>query len=149
MYTRKFEKSDIDDCVNNFIQSFNSPPWNEGWSRERAYEYINDVFDTPKFVGFILSDNGQDVAYALCIEKYWWNKDDRCKLYMELFFTKPDCRQKGYGTELLEHIEKYAQDNRLRSVMLFTQKDKPAYDFYVKNGFTVVDNLPNMYKPID
>jgi GNAT superfamily N-acetyltransferase len=39
---------------------------------------------------------------------------------LELFFTKPSYQQKGYGIMLLEHIEKYAQDNGLRSIMLLT-----------------------------
>ena len=149
MNIKIFEQNDIDNCISDFIQSFNSPPWNEEWSRKRANEYINDIFNTPKFIGFILTNGNENVAYALCFTKYWWNKDDRCKLYVELFFTKPNYRKKGYGTMLLEHIEKYAKDNELRSIMLFTQKDKPAYRFYTKNDFFVIDNLPNIYKPMD
>jgi len=32
-------------------------------------------------------------------------------------------------------MEEYAMDNELRSVMLFTHKDKFSYDFWDKNGF--------------
>ena len=149
MNIRPFELNDVNDCIDDFIQSFNSPPWNEKWSRKRAHEYVNDVLNTPKFIGFILSNGNENVAYALCFKKYWWNKNDRCKLYVELFFTKPAYQQSGYGTMLLEHMEEYAKENELRSIMLFTQKDKPAYHFYAKNDFCIIDNLPNMYKPID
>lgn len=149
MVIRVFEQNDIDDCVIDFIQSFNSPPWNEGWSKKRANDFINDIFSTPKFIGFILSDGDKNISYALCFTEYWWNKDDRCNLYVELFFTNSNYQQKGYGTMLLEHIEKYAQDNGLRGIMLFTKKDKPAYSFYAKSGFVELNNLPNIYKPID
>ena len=131
------------------MQSFNSPPWNEEWSKERAYEYISDVFNTPRFIGFILADGDENIAYALCHKRYWWSKDDLYKINMELFFTKPAYQQKGYGAVLLAHLEKYAQDNELGSIMLYTKKDKPSYQFYNKNGFVVIDNLPNMFKRID
>ena len=148
MNIRAFELNDINDCISDFIQSFNSPPWNEEWSEKRAGEYINDVFSSPKFVGFILSDGNENVAYALCFKRYWWNKNDHYKLYIELFFTKPACQQKGYGDMLLKHIERYAQENGIGYIMLFTKKDKPSYRFYDKNDFVVIDNLPNMYKRI-
>ena len=149
MNIRAFEQTDINNCISDFIQSFNSPPWNEEWSRERACEYINDVFKSPKFIGFILFSGDENIAYALCLKRYWWNKDDRYKLCVELFFTKPAYQQRGYGTILLEHIEKYAKDNRLKSIMLYTRKDKPAYHFYEKNDFVVIENLPNIFKKID
>jgi len=149
MNIRAFELHDVNDCVSDFIQSFNSPPWNEKWSWERANEYINDVFNTPKFIGFVLFNDNENIAYALCFKKYWWNKDDRYKLHIELFFTKPAYQQKGYGNALLNHIENYAKDNGLGSIMLFTKKDKPSYRFYDRNGFVVIDNLPNMYKQMN
>jgi len=118
------------------------------WSNNRACECINDIFNSPKFVGFILHDKNENIAYALCRKKYWWNTDDRYKLCMELFFTKPAYQQKGYGTELLKHLEGYAKNNDLRSIMLDTQKDKPSYHFYEKNGFVTLENLPTMFKKI-
>ena len=145
---RHMQASDINDCVEDFILSFNSPPWNENWSKERAAEYVNDVFNSPKFVGFIMNNNDENIAYALCFRRYWWNEDDQYKLCMELFFTKPEYQEKGHGTTLFEHVEKYAKDNGLKSIMLYTKKDKPAFYFYEKNGFATISNLPNMFKNI-
>ena len=141
MNIRAFELTDINDCINDFILSFNSSPWNEDWSKERADEYIKDVFDSPKFIGFILYDGNENISYALCYKRYWWNKDDRYKLIMEFFFTKPSHQQKGYGSILLEYIERYAKENELGYIMLYTKKDKPAYCFYTKNGYTFVKCL--------
>ena len=53
---------------------------------------------------------------------------------MELSFTKPAHQQKGYGAILLEYIERYAKNNELGYIMLYTKKDKPACCFYTKNG---------------
>ncbi|MCL2575773.1 MAG: GNAT family N-acetyltransferase [Defluviitaleaceae bacterium] len=149
MNIREFEISDINDCINDFMQTFNNEPWNEKWSFERADEYINDVFNSPKVVGFVLCEDDKNVAYALCFKRYWWNSDDRYKLLLELFFIKPDYQRKGYGGVLLEHIEDYAKENGIRGIMLYTQKNKPCFDFYAKNGYVVMDNVPNVFKALN
>lgn len=143
---RKFLKEDIGVCVKDFIETFNAPPWNEHWKIERAEETIRDIFHSPKFVGFVLEENGEKIAYALCQQKYWYNSDDRRKLMIEIFFVKPNFQQRGYGEKLLGDIEKYTVKNNLRAIALFTKNDIPAFDFYRNNGFVVLENLPYMYK---
>ncbi len=148
MNIRVFESEDIEQCADDFVTAFNSPPWNEGWSTVRSKEYITDTFHHPKFIGFILTEDNQNLAYALCYKRYWWSASDKYQLYVELFFVCPDHQHKGYGSALMNHMAEYAKKQNMRSLALLTKKGFECYDFYHAKEFTDIESLVFMSKQI-
>lgn len=63
-------------------------------------------------------------------------------------FIHPDFQRKGYGSLLLDEIEKYVKENKLAGVTLSTNKYAPAPLFYRKNGFTDCEHVIFMAKEI-
>ena len=59
---------------------------------------------------------------------------------------KPECQGRGLGTEFLRMIEEYIHANGISCIFLQTERDMPAYDFYRKNGFDLLDGHVSLTK---
>lgn len=57
-------------------------------------------------------------------------------------------RDKGYGSELLKHIEEYAKEKNVYCMYMHTYAgDYDVIAFYGKNGYVPVGMLPDVYGP--
>ena len=57
-----------------------------------------------------------------------------------------DRQKKGYGKEFFSLIEKDLKEKGLDTIFLMTDRDKPAYEFYKKNGFKEIPELTSFIK---
>jgi ribosomal protein S18 acetylase RimI-like enzyme len=59
--------------------------------------------------------------------------------YLELvtFGTLPAYQKQGFGREMLRFIRREAESKGYERIQLFTHRDTPAFDLYLKEGFTV------------
>ena len=67
-------------------------------------------------------------------------------LYVDLLWIDKDYRRKGYGSILMEFVEKIAIEQKCTIVYLET--DFRAKDFYIKNGYEIfgrLDDVPPGY----
>lgn len=95
-------------------------------------------------VNRIMKDlDGNIIAGANCILNYYWNT-----MYIDMLWVKEDWRKKGYGSELLNEIEKVGKEQGCNLVHLETM-DFQAKGFYLRNGYEVfgeLDNVPSGHK---
>ena len=145
MNIRKMSKSDIPPCSEIMCSVYNNELWQCRWTIGTAEEYLNDFFDMKKFIGFVLLENEQITGGIFAHEKVWWNNSE---VFIEEMFIHPDFQRKGYGSLLLDEIEKYVKENKLAGVTLSTNKYAPAPLFYRKNGFTDCEHVIFMAKEI-
>ena len=145
MNIRKMSKSDIPPCAEIMCSVYNNELWQCRWTIGTAEEYLNDFFDMKKFFGFVLLENEQITGGIFAHEKVWWNNSE---VFIEEMFIHPDFQRKGYGSLLLDEIEKYVKENKLAGVTLSTNKYAPAPLFYRKNGFTDCEHVIFMAKEI-
>ena len=59
---------------------------------------------------------------------------------------KPEGQGRGLGTEFLRMIEEYIHANGISCIFLQTERNMPAYDFYRKNGFDLLDGHVSLTK---
>lgn len=86
--------------------------------------------------------NGEVLAGINCI-LYCWN----C-LYVDVLWVKQEYRKEGYGSALLNEVEKIAKEKGCNLIHLDTF-DFQAKDFYLKHGyevFGVLDACPVGHK---
>jgi len=138
-----FSQDDLQSCVDLFIETYNCPPWYNQWTTTTARNYLTELVDSKRFVGFTLWNQGKLIGAAFCHEKTWWNSDE---LYIDEFFISTRFQRKGYGKTLLNSISEYAKQRHLASITLLTDNRKPAYNFYTKNGMLCINHLAFMYK---
>ena len=75
-----------------------------------------------------------------------WSDDGQLEGYIIELGIKPECQGRGLGTEFLRMIEEYIHANGISCIFLQTERDMPAYDFYRKNGFDLLDGHVSLTK---
>jgi aminoglycoside 6'-N-acetyltransferase I len=140
-----FIKSDIDKCAVLYMQAYNCPPWNYNFSHEKAVKYLTEYTDRNRFTGFVLRE-GDDIAGAMLgHSKTWWTND---LLYIDELFVAPESRGKGYGKQLLDHIENYSRGQGYEVITLMTNKHMPAFQFYNHVDYIQAEHFVFMFKPL-
>lgn len=117
--------------VNQGIVEYNSSK--VPFTQEPAFISVNRVIKGP---------DGEILA-GINSELYCWNV-----LYIDILWVKDEFRQNGYGSVLLNEIEKIAKEKGCRLIHLDTF-DFQAKDFYLKHGyeiFGVLEGCPAEHK---
>lgn len=145
MTIREMNFNDISTCADILCSVYNNELWMCRWDKETAVEYLNDFFESKKFVGYVAEDEGGIIAGIFAHEKVWWNNSE---VFVEEMFVNPDRQGKGIGTALLNKVEEYVKDNKLAGITLSTNKYAPAPKFYEKNGFGNCEHVIFMAKEL-
>ena len=51
--------------------------WQCRWTDDKAVEYLTDIFELKKFVGYVLEDGKEVVGGLFAHEKVWWNNSEK------------------------------------------------------------------------
>ncbi|MBU5590147.1 GNAT family N-acetyltransferase [Clostridium sp. MSJ-4] len=110
------------------------------------YNYSKVPFtQEPSFlpINRVIKNLEGDIIAGINSVLYCWN----C-LYIDVLWVKEDSRKDGYGSALLNEVEKIAKEKGCELVHLDTF-DFQAKDFYLKHGyevFGVLDDCPSEHK---
>lgn len=129
---KNFELSDLSACAEIMMSVYNNEQWQCRWSLESAESYLRDFTDCKKFLGYTLWIGGEIKGAIFCHEKIWWNNSE---VFIDEMFISPQLHRKGYGTEMINVIEKHIQDHNLAGFTLLTSRNTQAPDFYKKKRF--------------
>jgi GNAT superfamily N-acetyltransferase len=142
MKVQELTKGDIENCANLIMQAYNAPPWNFQWTILKASLYLNELFNSSRFVGFVIYEGEELVAAMFSHVKTWWIND---LLMIDELFVAPFKQGKGYGQALMNSAVEYSKSNNLGSITLITQKYMPAVSFYEKNEFLRAEQYVLMF----
>jgi len=140
---KEFSIFDFQKVCEVFMHTFNLPPWNDQFTIETARIYLQELLDNKRFIGFTSWENDSLTGFIFCHARYNWRGDT---MTIDLMGVSPDYQRKGYGAALMNAVEKYATENSIIGIDLFTSKSAPAFKFYEKLGFR--DGGVNMSKGI-
>ena len=129
---REIRRSDIPACADILCSVYNNDLWQNRWKQATAMEYLSDIFNMPKFLGYVIEEDGAILGGLLAREKVWWSGSE---VYVEELFVKRSHQGRGYGAMLIKRMEQYVQENSLAGITLSTNRYAPAADFYRRNGF--------------
>ena len=129
---REIRRSDIPACADILCSVYNNDLWQNCWKQATAMEYLSDIFNMPKFLGYVIEEDGAILGGLLAREKVWWSGSE---VYVEELFVKRSHQGRGYGAMLIKRMEQYVQENSLAGITLSTNRYAPAADFYRRNGF--------------
>ena len=91
----------------------------------------------PFLRGLLLLEGEKSVGYCYVTGYYAVEVGGRCLMIEELYFT-PDCRGKGYGTEVFRWLkEEYPDYPRFR--LEVTDANEKASSLYTRLGFRVLE----------
>lgn len=145
MTIRELKESDLDQCVEILLSSYNTMPWNYKWTKEKAYAYLKEYQEVKRFLGFVVLENDVIVSALFGHLKTWWTKD---QLYIDEVFVSNENKGKGYGKKIIQHCESYCTQNGIDIITLMTNEVMPAYLFHSKNDFVKVNQYVFMFKQL-
>jgi aminoglycoside 6'-N-acetyltransferase I len=140
-------EKDIEAAVVLFVDAFTNPPWNYDWmNMENAGRYIRDLYRTPGFLGFTHYDGDRLISVCLgCINDYFQNTQYEIKELAVAY----EAQRKGVGSRVLGMLEEYLGMHRgVEFVTLQTAWLSPAYDFYRRNNYLMMEENSFLIKKI-
>jgi len=140
---KPFSMKDLQKCCELYVRTFNGEPWYDHWTSETAHARLLEIAENKRFLGYTLWDNAELIGAIFCYLKTYHNGSE---IFVEEMWVSPYCQRKGYGMMLMDEVEKYARENAIASVTLFTGRDKPSFNFYEKCGYKHLEFLAYMHK---
>jgi aminoglycoside 6'-N-acetyltransferase I len=125
-------------CIRLFVDVFTNPPWNHEWvTEERAERYIKNLLSASGALSFLYCENGQPVGLCIgSLNDYFFAPQYK----IEEFIVDTKRQQKGIGSAMLAAVEAEMARRGVGYIFLQTSKTIPAYDFYSKRGYTVIED---------
>ena len=130
-----------------FLDVFTHEPWNDDWSDpEQLRAYIADL--TGQHYSLTLGFFDQDRLAALSMGhvKHWYTGTE---YVIEEFCVARTMQRKGIGAGFMKAIAAYLAERGIRQIFLQTEKDAPAYSFYLHNGFRELTGHVSFAKRIE
>ena len=131
----KYATENRDEAIELFMDVFTAEPFCYTWlTREGAARYFTDLANTPSALSFLYYDD-KGLFTGLCLGSL--NDYFLHKLYeIKEFAVRRGVQGKGEGRRMLEEIADCLKCEGVVAITLSTQREIPAYEFYLKNGFT-------------
>ena len=139
---RKFNSKDIDKCAKLFKKVFSGYPWYDEWvSIDQTRNYLRELIENPVFKGFVVYEGSDVVAVCLGRKRSLWMGKE---FFIDEFFVSNEKQGNGVGTKLMNYVKDSLIKENYTQLVLLTNKEIPAEEFYLKNGFYINENRISM-----
>ncbi len=137
MELRKLTIQNIEDIKAVILDAFTGEPWNDNWQDLNIFhQYILDLIDNKNSLSLGLYDDDRIVGVAIGRIKHWYTGQ---QYWIDDLGIISNCQRKGYGTAFVTLMEEYLRQCDIKEIVLMTEKNIPAFDFWVKNSFELKD----------
>ncbi|MGN1183123.1 MAG: GNAT family N-acetyltransferase [Faecalibacillus sp.] len=142
---KEMEMEDLDQLVVSYIETFNSKPWNDQWSKETAQKRLHQMLNTEDSYG--LCAYYKDFLCGAILggmEQYYNGK----MFNIKEFWVRNDLRGQGIGSLIFKEFEKRLKEKDIQEIYLMTIKEKYTMNFYNKQDMFFNDYMVFMQKMI-
>ena len=125
---------------------FNQPPWNDDWSdKAQLSSYIEDLTGNKNSVAFGFFRGEEMVGLSMGSIRHWYQGTE---YFIDEFCVRTDLQGQGIGTAFLNAVEDRVRAMGVVHIFLLTDRDVPAFAFYRKNGFTMLEKNTALKKTL-
>ena len=122
-----------------FIDTFTQAPWYDKFESTKQVEtFFENHLANNYFVGYVLYTGEAVIALSLGFKKPWING---MEYYIDQFCVGIPYQGQGIGSQFMQLIEADISRKSLGAIILNTEAGYPAEQFYLKNGFEVLNRL--------
>jgi len=115
------------------LETFSREPWNDDWSdKDQFHAYILDLIGNPNSLSLGLYENNELIGVSLGRIKHWYTGTE---YWIDDLAILPKTQGRGCGSKFIDLIEDYIKEQGVVGIVLFTEKDIPAYGLYIKKSF--------------
>jgi len=121
---------------------FAKPIWYEHYSPiigKKQVEYMLDKFQNEEAITSQIQEGYQYflVKHETRLMGYFsLQLQEKASLFISKFYLSKTARGKGLGKQMLSYIQQFAIDKNCKTIDLTVNKNNPAYQIYLKLGFT-------------
>lgn len=132
MEIKKLTIADTENIKTVILDAFSRAPWNDDWSDKKQFHlYILDLIGNPNSLSLGLYENNKLIGVSLGRIKHWYNGNE---YWIDDLSILPQFQGRGYGSAFIDLITAYIKEKEFVGIVLFTEKDIPAYNLYIKKG---------------
>jgi aminoglycoside 6'-N-acetyltransferase I len=137
---------DIRLCAELFTAVYTAPPWqNDSVTIEKAERYIGDMTHAPGFLGYTYYIDDKMAGMVLgTISDYFFEPQYK----IEELAVYAAYRRQNVGTKMLQAAEADLRTRGVAFITLQTGSNIPAYPFYLKNEYMLVEENVYMVKSL-
>jgi GNAT superfamily N-acetyltransferase len=129
-------------CANLLVAAYNAEPWNDAWTPEKALEKLTCFYNSPKFLGWTATLDGQLVGACVGnIEPYYTGD----YYYLKEMFVSPEAQHQGIGKQMMASLKIHLQTIDIQMIILFTGNELFPFEFYLKSGFSEMEGMRMMH----
>ena len=142
----RFEKInllDIEKLARVYVETFNSPPWNDEWTIETASKRLHQMINCEGFYGLMAYQDDELCGMILGSEEQFF---DGVTFNIKEFCVNNEMRNRGIGTKIFEEFEKKLKEKYITKIFLFTSTSDRTEGFYKKRGLESYNGMVIMGK---
>ena len=137
-------KNNIEQIKSFYKAVFTIEPWNDDWSDDnQLQQYITDLTGNANSLTFGLFRGDEMVGLSMGKIMHWYTGT---QYYIDEFCIKTSEQGSGLGTHFLNCVVDCIKDRGIKQIYLQTDRTLPAFKFYQKNGFLLLENQVSMVK---
>ena len=147
MELRELTIRDRDLITQLFTDVFTNEPWNDDWSDARQLDaYISDLTGQSYSLTLGYFDGDRMVGLSMGHVKHWYTGTE---YFIDEFCVARQYQGKGVGTGFMKAIEAFLLERQIVQIFLQTDRNAPAYAFYLHRGFHELTDHVSFAKRID
>ncbi len=128
---RRFNKSDLDPCVEIFVSTFSKPPWNETWEHQVVRERLDQIIQTPRSFGVVIGES-RVTGFALGFSEPW---HEGTHYYLKEMCVSHSHQRQGLGSQMVKFLTSELEERDTKRIYLLTARGDSSEVFYSKMGF--------------
>lgn len=129
-------------CAHILVEAYNSEPWNDAWTPEKALEKLTCFYNSPKFLGWMAFEGDQLMGATVGNIEPYFSGD---YFYLKEMFISPKAQRKGVGSALFEALKSHLDSAGIGMMILFTSHQSFPFDFWQKTGFREMEGMRMMF----
>ncbi len=143
-----FHLDDYEELKRLFFDVFTSEPWCDQWQNDAQLDnYLNELVSNNNSLTLILLDDENNIiGGSLGYVFSWWQGKE---YFIKEFFISNKMQNQGLGSFFLKQINEYLLKHDIKHILLSTDTNTPAYNFYKKNGFDTLKNNVTLLRSTD
>lgn len=121
-----------------FLSVFTKEPWNDDWSdRNQLKAYLHDLTGQSNSLTFGLYEGEELIALSMGRIKHWYTGTEYC---IDELCVRTAKQGRGVGTLFVQEIGRACKELGMTHLFLQTENNVPAYEFYKKQGFSLLEH---------
>lgn len=145
MIIEKLNEAHLKACAKIYVETFNEAPWNDKWDERSAYNRLNEIYNTPRFIGMVALEKNQVTGCIFGVLETWFEGN----MYnLKEMFVMKESKGTGIGSTMMKTLSKELEDHHVHTITLFTSKGDLTEKFYLNNGFISEEDMVMMCKSL-